>query len=62
MVVLEFIYNGSPVSVVPFPELDFTESSQELIKLMIKRGLVRRPGNYDRYEFHAEQSNIVWRG
>ena len=62
MIVLEFIYKGSPVSVVPFPDLDFTDSGKELIKSMIKRGLVKRPENYDRYEFHAEQSNVLWRG
>lgn len=55
MIVLEFIHRDRPVSVVPFPDLAFTESGMDLVKSMIKRGLVRKPERYDRYEFHDAQ-------
>ena len=62
MIILEFIYNGSPISVVPFPDLEFTESGRDLIISMLKRGLIRRPADYDRIEFYPDRQNVIWRG
>jgi hypothetical protein len=61
MIILEFIYKGSPVSVIPFHDLDYTDSGKELIKSMIKRGLVKRPENYDRYAFYPSEQGGIWR-
>lgn len=62
MVILEFIYKNTPVSVIPFKDLEFCESSKDLIRSMIKNGRVRKPENWDRYEFYCAEKGGVWRG
>ena len=62
MIILEFIYKGTPVSVIPFKDLAFTDSSKELIRNMLRMGLVKYPENWDRVEFYPSEKEGLWRG
>lgn len=62
MIILEFVYKGSPVSVISFPELEFTESAKELIVSMMKHGMIKKPENWDRFNFYPSHVDGFWRG
>lgn len=61
MLILEFIYKGTPVRTLQFHNLEFTEENQRLLREELRAGHIERPENWDLIKFYPELDESIWR-
>ena len=59
MIILEFLYRGTTIKVIPFKNLEFTKENRQKLRDEIKAGLIPKPANYDLIAFHPSQTNHI---